>query len=267
LIDCLHSFLLKSLNLAMTVCSLLVVCLVLSFSLSAVHGYLPSFNPEYCSKDYESKSIPALSATQLTQVDSLAQVQVMIRHGARTPYALFPCWKNYDVTWNNCNVTELMMESPSYTSMDPGADWLFRKIYDGSANYLGGNCLTGQLLLEGYNQELSNGIHLNEAYMQGDLKLFPTAVWDEIDNSAEVYLRSDDEQRTVMSGQLLVHTMFNVSGLYWGEDVRLRLSFSFAHFSINFDLFLDYSTNYHPMAHWRLQFGSDLPEFSSVPSS
>ena len=187
-----------------------IVISVLSCHL-LVHGWMPSTLPEYCSKDIASKQIPPLSASELTQVTELKQVQVMIRHGARTPFALFPCWKDYDVSWNNCNVTELMVASPSETSPKRPAAWLFRKLYDGSQNYLGGNCLTGQLLLEGYEQEEANGQALYNAYIAGALPLFSTNKWEELNTTTEMYLRSDDEQRTLMSGQILLHTFFNVN--------------------------------------------------------
>ena len=179
-----------------------------------VHGWLPSSPPDYCSKNIASKSIPPLTANELAQVVELKQVQVMIRHGARTPYGLFPCWKDYDVSWNDCNVTELMIESPSMTSPKRPASWLFRKLYDGSATYLGGNCLTGQLISEGYQQEMINGEVLYDAYIEGALPLFPTNQWEELNTTTEIYLRSDDEQRTLMSGQILLHTFFNVSFLF-----------------------------------------------------
>lgn len=190
---------------------LLVICTVAVLCASLSHAWVPSTPPAYCSKDIASKQIPPLTANELLQVSELKQLQVMIRHGARTPYGLFPCWKGYDVTWNNCNVTELMVESPSYTSGTPPAPWLFRKLYDGSANYLGGNCLTGQLLLEGYQQEQTNGDILRAAYFDGPLPLFSTDIWEDLNTSTEVYLRSDDETRTLMSGQILLHTFFNVS--------------------------------------------------------
>lgn len=186
---------------------------VLSLCRSTVHAWSPSTYPEYCSKDIDSKQIPVLTAEELTFVTELKQVQVMIRHGARTPYAKLKCWQNYDVIWNNCNVTELMLASPSYTNPERPSPWLFRKLYDGSANYLGGNCYTGQLLLEGYQQEEKNGFMLLDAYVNGPLPLFPNNNWDEQYSKDGFYLRSDDEQRTLMSGQILLHTFFNVSFL------------------------------------------------------
>lgn len=180
--------------------------------LTVVTAWFPSYYPEYCNKNVDiQRKIPPLTADQLALVDSLDQLQVLIRHGARTPYTNYNCWSNYTVTWNNCNVTELMLASPSYTDPNRPAPWLFRKLYDGSPDLLGGNCYTGQLLSEGYEQEEANGKFLYQAYLaNSDLALFNTSVWTQINSDELIYLRSDDEQRTLMSGQILMHTMFNV---------------------------------------------------------
>jgi acid phosphatase len=82
----------------------------------------------------------------LSQVKKLKQVQVLIRHGARTIENIEKCWINYNITWNNCNSTTLQIPSNSYTSSNIPKKWLFRKLYDGSPNDLGGNCETGQLI-------------------------------------------------------------------------------------------------------------------------
>lgn len=177
---------------------------------SAVYAYFPSFEVEYCHHNFDTRNIPELEASEKAQVKSLEQVQVVVRHGARTPWKAYQCWEGYSVTWTDCNVTELMLESPSYTSQSRPATWLFRKIYNGSPNYLKGNCYTGQLLLEGFRQEEAVGTSLYNAYIAGDLKLFPTNVWSSINSTEYIYLRSDDEQRTLMSGQILMHTFFNV---------------------------------------------------------
>lgn len=175
------------------------------------NAFFPSSYPDYCTKNISSRNIPSLSAHEEAQVDSLIQVQVVVRHGARTPYGLFSCWQNYSIEWNNCNVTEIMMASPSYKTPDLPSRFFYRKIYDGFTDELGGNCLTGQLLYEGYQQETELGNILANAYLTGDKKLFPTDVWEDIDTNSLVYLRSDDMQRVLMSGQLAIHNMFNVS--------------------------------------------------------
>lgn len=190
--------------------------LVLQLLVINVLSFFPSSYPYYCSKDIAARSIPVLTATEQSEVTQIQQLQIMMRHGARTPYSLYSCWNDYTVTWNNCNVTTLMLASPSYTSLQRPSPWLFRKLFDGSANYLGGNCLTGQLILEGYLQQEQNGNHLYNAYIDSpinSMKLFNTDVWDEIDTENLIYLRSDNEERTLLSGQVMMHSMFNVRNI------------------------------------------------------
>jgi len=75
---------------------------------------------------------------------------------------------------------------------------------------LGGNCLTGQLISEGYDQEMANGKILREAYFgEGPLKVANSSRWEDL-NISKIYFRSDDEQRTLMSGQILVHSLFDI---------------------------------------------------------
>lgn len=189
-------------------------------------NYYPSELPEYCMDpitQQDLRNIPPLSELERNLVGSLKQVQAIIRHGARTPYTLEQCWNNYNITWNNCNITELMIANPSYNSQkNPQGSWLFRKIFDGSANLLGGNCLTGQLIYSGYLQQERNGYNLYEAYLNNGLypndtgtnadamKLFPTNTFEDIPEN-QIYLRSDNEERTLMSGQILMHSFLNVS--------------------------------------------------------
>ena len=67
---------------------------------------------------------------------------------------------------------------------------------------------------------------LYQAYMNGTLKLFPTDDWEETNSSSTIYLRSDDEQRTLMSGQILLHGMFNVSDSQDNENLVGLISLS-----------------------------------------
>ena len=140
----------------------------------------------------------------------------MIRHGARTPYDALECWNGYDVVWNDCNVTELMLPSESDSGLVPDAPWLFRKLYDASPDKLDGNCYTGQLIPEGYYQENELGKQFKETYVgiddapNGRFKLFADNAWENIDTS-QVYFRSTDLQRTLMSGQQFAYNFFSVT--------------------------------------------------------
>ncbi|CAM9185661.1 unnamed protein product [Phaeothamnion confervicola] len=202
-------------------------------------GWRPDAYPKYCTKDSDAMTIPPLQASlavsfggavRVSDVE-MVQVQAIIRHGARTPFEDYPCWRGYRESWD-CDVTELMVPTPSRLSAaaavltgaggaaaanaaaDAMPPWLFRKLYDAfpKRNLLGGTCLVGQLIEEGFVQELRNGRHLRDAYVcSGPQCIFPTPRLQDIPADA-IYLRSDDQQRVVMSGQLLTLGLFDAGG-------------------------------------------------------
>jgi len=157
-----------------------------------------------------------------------------MRHGARTPWGnTLNCWDDY---WTNpdtaiwdCNLTAYLAPPPPARVTEEGADagtgeamFLFEKRYDAFvdrtsqsgflSNFLNGTCQVGQLLLQGYQQEVVNGQHLREAYVFNSKSGTPhnprmqlldvgkekEHLWD------KVHYRVDDEARTLMSGQLIM---------------------------------------------------------------
>jgi len=133
-------------------------------------------------------------------------------------------------------------------------DVLFEKNYDAltfidsgtTGNILNGTCQEGQLLLRGYDQELRNGLHLRHAYFyDGDDALDIASkdrrmrLWDFTKESSvdekvgspvvgdptkamyqepNLRYRSDDEQRTLMSGQILLRGIFEKDFLATNDD-------------------------------------------------
>ena len=157
--------------------------------------------PSYCSKNVAQHTIP--SVDNVTNVE-LIQVQIILRHGARTPYQGGFCWEGYNETWN-CNVKQLV--TPEYNS-SVGFP-VFEKIYDDGLNELNGNCHIGQLLDEGFLQEQSNGKNFRAAYVGNTpLHLFTSDEPIDLANATDFHLESDDEDRTVMSGQIVMASMF-----------------------------------------------------------
>jgi len=103
-----------------------------------------------------------------------------------------------------------------------GAMFLFEKNYDALRdppqlrNLLNGTCEKGQLLMRGYVQELHNGRMLRQTYirevndMAANMFLFDLNTESEARPYQEphLYYRSDDDQRTIMSGQVLLRGLF-----------------------------------------------------------
>ncbi|KAL7441335.1 hypothetical protein ACHAXH_005793 [Discostella pseudostelligera] len=105
-----------------------------------------------------------------------------------------------------------------------------------TGNHLNGTCQVGQLLHRGYDQEIQNGLHLRQAYFydgnktadehaasDSRMRLWDLTNKDNSGNSKNNYVgdptkpiyqepnlryRADDEQRTLMSGQILLRGLF-----------------------------------------------------------
>ena len=109
---------------------------------------------------------------------------------------------------------------------------------------MNGTCGIGQLLMRGYDQEMMNGRHLRDAYVNDGLntgnlaaedqrmRLFDLSLDDDEEGeddmmtmegekgegrrsrrprpyeSPNLYYRVDDEERTLMSGEILIRGMF-----------------------------------------------------------
>ena len=97
-------------------------------------------------------------------------------------------------------------------------NFLFEKVYDGLrsdltlTNELGGDCLLGQLIEPGFGQLKSNGQHLRAAYIEGSSKmqLFETANYNDRAHEEATYFRSDDQERTLMSAEILLSDLFDM---------------------------------------------------------
>ncbi|KAJ0398180.1 hypothetical protein P43SY_000549 [Pythium insidiosum] len=167
----------------------------------------------YCNdlRLYNASRITPLTTEQEARVESLVQVQIVSRHGARAPYAQVFCWDNggnnpLEATWN-CTPSEVMSQNIGYKS-PTGYGRLYAKMYIDGGNLLNGTCRIGGLLPEGRQQHLLNGEFLRDAYVgDGPLKLFSSSDLKDSPRGS-IYLRSDDEERTVGSGQALMDGLF-----------------------------------------------------------
>jgi hypothetical protein len=193
--------------------------------------------PPYCSTPIQMKkrTIPRLADDAKLGATRLVHVTSVIRHGARTPLSI--CWSNgapvQTSPWN-CNLTTIVTTpSPSEIAQDEGLKAknpdlqqlsVLEKKYDalmdpvdGLSNALNGTCQLGQLLLQGYEQELTNGINLRNAYLFDGTSFEHDERMRLINLNTKkplpfeepvIRFRSDDDQRTVMSGQILLQGMF-----------------------------------------------------------
>ncbi|TMW56682.1 hypothetical protein Poli38472_006692 [Pythium oligandrum] len=163
----------------------------------------------------EETKIQPLTAEQADRVASLEQVQLVARHGARVPYARVFCWDGaghnpVNAKWS-CSTSSVSSQDIGFKS-DSGYGRLYGKKYLDYNNILKGSCVVGALLPEGREQHHINGKLLRDAYVgEDDLKLFSSDDLASIPSGA-IYLRSDDQERTVGSGQALVDGLFPPDG-------------------------------------------------------
>jgi Histidine phosphatase superfamily (branch 2) len=206
------------------------------------------------------------SPPRLLPLPTLRHVTAVFRHGARTPWGgNLNCWDRYHTdpataVWN-CHLTAYAAAPPppdvvaaqegaatttstttstntSSSSNDTTTMMWFEKRFDalqypqfGLSNHLNGTCQLGQLIDQGYSQEIANGQFLRDAYAYynnnsnnttgGDgtsgsissMNIDPT-IGKLIDLNRpepwrdQVYFRVDDEERTVLSGQLVLRGLF-----------------------------------------------------------
>jgi len=202
-----------------------------------------------------------------TRKTRLLHVTVVTRHGTRTiaqgpSKDNYQCWKDF---WTNketgvwdCSLRSMVMppspervleeeEISSATSSNgkssststsslkiPKSMLFFTTQYDALekplSNTLNGTCQMGQLLLQGYDQQVKNGEILRQAYLYEsseqddddvDTSLHLFQVGDGSNNQEpwsdanQLYLRSDDSQATLVSGQLIMRGLFEKELIRW----------------------------------------------------
>jgi ubiquitin-like domain-containing CTD phosphatase 1 len=187
----------------------------------------------------EERAIPPLNKPADLQT-SLLHVTIIIRHGARTPWNDHTCWTGWKEQDWNCELKTLtappsqpeilLLEKNTTENVElngEGAMFLFEKNYDALMdppqlrNTFKGNCQKGQLLMRGYVQELHNGKMLRDTYVKeqnsanseggtDDLVLIDLNEGGDLRPYEEpnLYYRADDDQRTIMSGQVLLRGLF-----------------------------------------------------------
>lgn len=176
-----------------------------------------SVYPPQCSTtdQMQNRTIPPLG-TSAHGESRLQHVTVVMRHGARTIARNSACWNGYYE-----HLEPWTCPPSTYLAPDTGTAsselLTFEKVYDALqfpqynlSNVLPGSCQVGQLLEQGIHQQLTNGLHLRHAYLDDATghhsKTMQLPVGGTLDKA--IYFRSDDEQRTLQSGQLLLQAMF-----------------------------------------------------------
>jgi hypothetical protein len=154
--------------------------------------------PGFCGGD-TAKAPPPLAAAELKDL-TLKQVNVLIRHGDRTRCGYPSCWAKDEAKYD-CDLE--FLESPTGKGIKKGR--VYKKTYMKGRNVLPGSCRLGQLTPIGYKQHYLKGKMLRRAYS----KFLPSSYKG---HESSFSLRSDDEPRTVLSGQALLAGMYPQHG-------------------------------------------------------
>ncbi|CAH0490319.1 unnamed protein product [Peronospora farinosa] len=244
---------------AVTIAALMGICPVAMMA-GPYDGWAPH---RYCNSldNIETTRIPPLTSEQAELVESLEQVQIIARHGARAPYARIFCWDSpkhnpMNAEWN-CSTISVSSQEINSKEESKVFGRLYRKSYIDGHNILNGDCIVGGLLESGRQQHMMNGQFLRDAYVgKGSLKLFPTAKLSDLELS-EIYLRSDDQERTLGSGQALINGLFPIDGTPSFELHRM-LSWNVADYSMDY---ISPNKKICPLMKHIEQMSNESPEF------
>jgi len=199
-----------------------------------------SFYSEYCADSVENNVIAGLTEAQLTFVDSLEQVQILFRHGARVA-ATEGCYNiEVEPVWNCSDTSTLFIPLVKSDIQDWSASddpLIFHKVFQTDAlvqdNTHPGDCLNGQLLVKGAEQEWQNGKNLRDRFIGDDRQIH---LWSNSSipklSSPEIYLYSTNVQRTQASLYYLLLGLLETQGLGLGEIAVHTRDREQDHFSI-----------------------------------
>jgi len=162
----------------------LVLCSVICFSVGQA-----KYN--YC-------QAPGINPSQNTSGLVLQLVQVVTRHGDRTPTQLLPIENE---VWN-CSLNWLDIFSDDTFNVETPPQRLYRRTYLSNRELLPGNCSLGQLTEKGIQQHLQLGAELRSLYVDQYQFLPP-----QLDLNS-IWVRSTDVPRTFQSA------MANLWALY-----------------------------------------------------
>jgi len=144
---------------------------------------------------YNYCQAPGINPSENTQGLVLQQLQILTRHGDRTPTGpLQP-----EVVWN-CTLNWLQLASNDFDQSEYVPKRQYRKTYLANREVLLGNCELGQLTEKGYQQHISLGSQIRELYIN-QYNFLEAQL-----NLDDIWVRSTDVPRTIQS----------VMGNFWG---------------------------------------------------
>jgi hypothetical protein len=224
------------------------------FILSLAYNIKASYN--YC-------QAPGIVPSIDTDGLNLSFVQVVTRHGDRTPTKVLPYLSNDKAVWE-CNLNWLTMPGYKKDQTVPEPPRLYRTLYINNSELLHpGNCAIGQLTEKGLNQTIELGKELRALYVDQYGFLPPSF------DPNLIYIRSTNVPRTIQSAQgqfygmyppvkeddvqvISIHTMdIDLEDMYGNDKICPRLTSVYDDVTHQKD-YLAYLEKYHSF-HKKLQ--------------
>ncbi|OII72277.1 uncharacterized protein cubi_01610 [Cryptosporidium ubiquitum] len=176
-----------------------------------LNEYVNPANIQYCAdtSNFEKmRRIPKVNDTELFNQMNLIQVQLITRHGARTPIKSVKCWEGFYQSWNCDDLTTLFQTSAFHKNTETQTLKFSKHYIKEWEKNLNGTCKMGQLILQGYEQHRINGKLLAEAYFkEGENLVTRSRFKIDFNLRDEIYIRSSDLQRTIMSASALITSL------------------------------------------------------------
>ncbi|ORX96887.1 phosphoglycerate mutase-like protein [Basidiobolus meristosporus CBS 931.73] len=183
----------------------------------ALANYEVGVNEYYC-----SAATPDAKTYTIPKDMELKHVQVIVRHGDRTPISILPQQAEHNVFWNCTD------ETPEYNHLKlygSNSNEIYNQILDNAAfnpyakEYLLGTCMTGQLTPKGMRQKEHVGKELRKIYVD-KLGYLPKSL-NKRNLKKSIFVRHTEKTRTK-------HTAISlVSGLYPSNKLKGKLAIPF----------------------------------------
>ncbi|KAJ1861262.1 hypothetical protein LPJ57_006548 [Coemansia sp. RSA 486] len=174
---------------------------------------IASYNFDDSAFNYCQANYPSSSSYNSVANATLEFIQMVVRHGDRTPVLVVP---GQDVTWNCNNYSENIYLKSSTTSSVSSSALVNQKVeipaFNGKYGYSNqlwkGTCNVGQLTDTGKSQHETLGSQLRSIYVD---KLGFLPYW--LNNTNQVYVRTTDFWRTKNSAESLLGGLWPYRGI------------------------------------------------------
>lgn len=210
----------RSLNALVMMCVVLLGTTAVAVRVFPSPGVKPPAHYDYCQANLEQDSLSAHLRNSTGEGYELVQVQVLFRHGDRTPLGQIrktPTYEDHNV-WQ-CWADELnnyALEQPvGHIASELEIPRIFAKVYETGKEPLRGNCGLGELTPKGVSQHNQLGAMFRELYVD-QMGFLPEQL-----NTADVFIRAGDEERLLHSAQAQLRGLYPPAAAAQSQVVQM----------------------------------------------